>query len=157
MSIPGDCYHLIDCVDSDVLQLSTLKPKQPKPKPPTLQDALLKALPEGEAAECIAWASQHYVLKSEYHEDGIGRLQSILDRWNIIKAQRLKWSVLPTPIPSLSSPNPITVADLHTYLSEILAIHPLVATIPVYHEECCGPSETGEIEFDEEKGILNFY
>jgi hypothetical protein len=64
--------------------------------------------------------------------------------------------VLPTPIPPLSS-TPITVKDLHEYLSEILAIHPHVATIPVYHEECCGARETGDIEFDEEEFILNLY
>jgi hypothetical protein len=154
MSIPGD-LDLIECVNSDVFQLSTPKPQE-KPILPTLRDALLNALPENEAAEFITWASKHYILQAKYEEDGIGRLNTILERWNVIKEQRQKWSMLPTPFPALSK-SPITIGDLHVYLSEILAIHPVVATISVYHEECCGPSETGEIDFDVDKGILRFY
>ncbi len=154
MSVVDDAA--IECVDSDILQLSTLKPKEPKPKLPTLREAILKALPEDEATECIAWASQQYLLKSTYSEDGTGRLQALLDRWKPIHEERQKWSMLPTSFPSLSKPT-ITVADLHTYLSEILAIHPVVATIPVHHEECCGSCETGEVEFDADRGVLRMY
>ena len=151
--IPNDID--IEVSQETPLQLSVPKPMLLTPKH-TVRDALFAALLEKEdPSECIDWASNHYPLKTIYQED-VGRLNEILDRWKTVKEQRLKWSALPTPIPSLSK-SPITVADLCTYLSEIMAIHPLVATIPVYHEECCGPSKTGEIEFDEETGVLVLY
>jgi hypothetical protein len=136
----------------DPLQLSNVKPKA-KPARPTIRDALLSLLDPSETEECLEWANRKYALKAtQTPEENAKEARYILERWQKIKAQRLKWSVHPT-----LSKDAMTVADLHTYLSEILAIHPLVATIPVCHEECCGAVETGEIEFDEEKGILNFY
>jgi hypothetical protein len=156
MSVVDDLE--IQMSHEDPLQLSNT-PVKPKVKPalPTVHDVLLLLLDPSESEECLKWANHRYALNAtRTSEENAKEAQHILERWKTVKAQRLKWSVLPTLIPSLSK-DTITVADLHAYLSEILAIHPLVATIPVYHEECCGARETGEIEFDEEKGILNFY
>jgi hypothetical protein len=161
MDIIGASTDYIELLEEEPLQLSN-RPLQPKPKPkqklipvPTVRDVLFATIQDKqEAAECIAWAEQQFVLQaSRSPEENTKEVQYILRRWETVKEQRLKWSILPTPIPTLSK-YPITVADLHTYLSEILAIHPLVATMPVYHEECRGATVTYEVIFEEETGAI---
>jgi hypothetical protein len=122
----------------------------------TIRDSIEILLKE-DAKECIEWANKREALLREYPpEESLKRAQWVVDNWVKVKALREKWSVLPEPIPAIKH-SPITVGDLHTYLTSIMQIHPDVATIPVHHEECCGNVETCTIKFKVDEGVLLFY
>jgi hypothetical protein len=120
----------------------------------TIRDSI-EILLKGDAKECIEWANKREALLREYPpEESLKRAQWVVDNWVKVKASREKW--LGVDISSLEKDS-ITVGDLYTYLTSILEIRPDVASIPVYHEECCGATETGFIEFDVDKGVLVLY
>lgn len=48
----------------------------------------------------------------------------------------------------------LTVLELHEYLSNIMTLHPDIANCKIYHEECCGNVETGNVEFDYGKNCV---
>jgi hypothetical protein len=151
MDLSSDDFTKVDPLPS--------KPKRnPPPEPELPKCSIADAVEEllsNEGGPCLAWLSSSsykgFLTAVRPIDHAKTTASHLIHCWKISCASRAKWGHI--EIPTLSS-DPITVGQLHAYLSEILAAHPDFATIPVHHEECCGNVETGFVEFLVEEGIL---
>lgn len=105
----------------------------------------------------VDWAKENSVLiaRPQTPERSEKEADRLLETWRVRSAAKAKWleklSVLPE---ALEKETCITVGDLHAYLSHLLALHPDVAEVPIFHEQCCGFMETVQVDFDLEKERL---
>ena len=129
-------------------------PQTPQIPPKTC--SVREALEQQNAEDCISWAEtnkfKHFLADVRPMEHSNNTATHILKCWKAACASKAKWGHI--KLPTLTKEDPITVGELHTYLSEILAAHPDFAEVPVHHEECCGNVETCFVEFLVEDGIL---
>ena len=102
---------------------------------------------------CLAWATEKgYYVKKLYLEDECRYMaEKIQTKWEKHRVNKEKWNNV--SFPSLED-DTITVQKLHEYLTEIMTLHPDIASCPVYHEECCGATETYRVKFRYGKGCI---
>jgi hypothetical protein len=152
MDLSSDDFTRVDPLPS--------KPKRnppPEPEPPkcSIADAVQELLSNEGCEEGMAWlrssSYKGFLADMRPMDNAKTTASHLIHCWKTSCASRAKWGHI--EIPTLSS-DPITVGQLHAYLSEILSAHPDFATIPVHHEECCGNVETGWVKFLVDEGIL---
>jgi hypothetical protein len=103
------------------------------------------------------WAKENNVLiaRPQTPERSEQEADRLLKTWQTRTAAKAKWLEKLSVVPeALEKDACITVGDLHAYLSNLLTLHPDVAGVPVFHEECCGSVETVQADFDLEKERL---
>ncbi len=118
----------------------------------------IRTLAGEKADECLAWAAEHqkYVDRPQTPERSERDAKWLLEDWTVQSANKEKWLSKLGELPE-SLEESLTIGALHAYLTKLLALHPDVATVPVYHEECCGPSDSYLVECDAEKDRLCIY
>ncbi len=104
----------------------------------------------------VEWAKEHQKLISrpqtpERSEKEANRLFEI---WKVQSANKEKWLTKLGKIPDSFEEDTLTIGGLHAYLTTLLALHPDMGSVHVYHEECCGQRESGYVEFDAEEDRL---
>ena len=113
----------------------------------------IRTLAGEKADECLAWAAEHqkYVDRPQTPERSERDAKWLMEDWTVQSANKEKWLSKLGKLPESLEEVPLTVGGLHAYLTKLLALHPDVATVHVYHEECCGPTDSCYVEFDAEK------
>lgn len=121
----------------------------------TVADAI-RILVGEKADECIAWAKEHQKLieRPQTPERSEKEANYIIQDWKILSANKEKWLQKLSEIPEPHEEEPLTIGGLHAYLTKLLALHPDISAVPVYHEECCGMTDSWLVEFDAEKDRL---
>jgi hypothetical protein len=116
----------------------------------------IKILAGDKADDCIVWANEHQKLieRPQTPERSEKEANYLIYHWKIQSANKEKWLLKLSEIPESFEEGPLTIGGLHAYLTKLLALHPDVATVHVYHEECCGPSDSYLVEFDAENDRL---
>jgi hypothetical protein len=108
------------------------------------------------ADDFLTWAKEHQKIvdRPQTPERSERDAKWLLEDWTVQSANKEKWTEKLGELPDSLEEEPLTVGALHAYLTKLLALHPDVATVPVYHEECCGQCDSWLVEFDAEKDRL---
>ncbi len=136
----------------------TLKQKRTKEDTTkrTAQQCIEAILGE-KAPVCVKWAEENHqlLIRPQTPERSEKDAQHIIEKWQTRTAAKEAWlaKIGEEPGP-LEKDDVVTIGELHTYLTSLLALHPDVADVPIRHEECCGDVETCYAEFDLEKEYL---
>lgn len=140
----------------------TLKQKRAPRKDPskqTVEECVQEQFPET-AQSFVDWAKENSVIiaRPQTPERSVKEADRLLETWRTRSAAKAKWLEKLSMHPeALEKDDGVTVGDLHAYLSHLLTLHPDVADVPIFHEECCGCMETVQVDFDLEKERICFY
>ncbi len=112
---------------------------------------------EGENADkCIEWAKEHQKIIShpQTPERSERDAKWLIQDWKVQSANKEKWLSKLGELPDSFEEDDLTVGGLHAYLTKLLALHPDMASVHVYHEECCGQRGSWYVGFDAEEDRL---
>lgn len=156
-------YAIPNAEDDSVMILKPLKPRE-KLARTTIREtllAMLDGMTAEESEDCMRWAEANTRVTLDSRETPevcqqfAGELKEKWRTWRDAWAPWKAKALVPFPEP-LVDDDCITIRQLHTYLTELLSVHPDIAAIPVKHERCRFTSETTDVAFNPEELALIF-
>lgn len=135
----------------------TRKQKRSKEDPTkrTPQQCIETILGE-KAPLCVKWAEENnqLLIRPQTPDRSEKEALHIIETWQKRTAAKEAWLTKLGKEPEELETESLTIGELHSYLTSLLAFHPDVAHVPIRHEECCGDVQTGYVIFDMEKEYL---